>query len=109
LRQSAKGFKFYFAKKDSMNTPSSINDLAAALRERRTIIADETSRRDQQKHIARLAAVSEKIDQLQAALAPRIDPRLAHYLERRSYDKALEFLEQTAAPPPPSSQHSAQS
>jgi hypothetical protein len=22
-----------------------------------------------------------------------VDPRLAHYLQRRSYDKALEFLE----------------
>jgi hypothetical protein len=44
--------------------------------------------------MARLSAVSEKIDTLQAALPRPIDPQLAHYLQRRSYDKALEFLEQ---------------
>jgi hypothetical protein len=31
---------------------------------------------------------------LQAALPRPIDPQLAHYLQRRSYNKALEFLEQ---------------
>jgi hypothetical protein len=41
----------------------------------------------------RLSAVSEKIGKLQAALPRPIDPQLAHYLQRRSYDKALEFLE----------------
>jgi hypothetical protein len=72
-----------------------IADLATALRERRAIIADEASRRDEKRHIARLAAVSEKIDNLQAALPRSVDPQLAHYLERRSYDKALEFIEST--------------
>jgi hypothetical protein len=72
-----------------------IVDLAAALRERLAIIRDEVSRRDQEKHTARLAAVSEKIDKLQAALPQPIDPRLAHYLQRHSYDKALEFIENT--------------
>jgi hypothetical protein len=69
-------------------------DLAAALRERLAIIQDEEGRRDLQAHLARLQAVSEKIDRLQAALPQPIDLRLAHYLQRRSYDKALEFLEQ---------------
>jgi hypothetical protein len=69
-------------------------DLAAALQERLAIIQDEEGRRDAQAHLARLQAVSEKIDRLQAALPQPIDPRLAHYLQRRSYDKALEFLEQ---------------
>jgi hypothetical protein len=72
-----------------------IVDLTAALRERLAIIADEASRCDKEKHIARLRAVSEKIDTLQAALPQSIDPRLAHYLKRRSYDKALEFIENT--------------
>ena len=40
----------------------------------------------------RLRAVSERIDALAAALPEPINPRLAHYLERRSYDKALELL-----------------
>jgi hypothetical protein len=68
-------------------------DLAQALRERLAVIRDEQSRRDQEKHLARLRAASEKIEKLQAALPQPIDPRLAHYLQRRSYDKALEFLE----------------
>jgi len=71
-------------------------DLKEALRERLAIIQDEESRRDEAKHLSRLRAVSEKIDKLQGALPQPVDPRLAHYLQRRSYDKALEFLE--AAP-----------
>ena len=70
-----------------------IVDLREALRERLAIIHDEECRRDQDMHMARLRAVSEKIDKLQAALPRPIDPQLAHYLKRRSYDKALEFLE----------------
>ena len=70
-----------------------VTDLKEALRERLAIIHDEESRADQAKHIARLRAVSEKIDKLQAALQQPVDPRLAHYLERKSYDKALEYLE----------------
>jgi hypothetical protein len=70
-------------------------DLLEALRERLAIIRDEQSRRDEAKHLARLRAVSEKIEKLQAVLPQPIDPRLAHYLQRRSYDKALEFLEGT--------------
>ena len=69
-------------------------DLREALRERLAIIHDEESRRDPETHMARLSAVSEKIDKLEAALPRPIDPQLAHYLKRRSYDKALEFLEQ---------------
>ncbi|MEY2481447.1 MAG: hypothetical protein QOI04_2374 [Verrucomicrobiota bacterium] len=70
-------------------------DLAAALRERLDVVSDEESRRDSEKHMERLRAVSEKIDMLQAALPPPIDPQLAHYLQRKSYDKALEFIEST--------------
>jgi len=68
-------------------------DLREALRERLAIIRDQESRRDEEKHIARLSAISEKIENLQAALPRPIDPQLAHYLQRRSYDKALELLE----------------
>jgi hypothetical protein len=70
-----------------------IVDLTAALRERLAIIGDEYSRRDPAAHTARLRAVSEKIEKLEAALPRPIDPQLAHFLQRRSYDKALEFLE----------------
>jgi hypothetical protein len=68
--------------------------LAAALRERLNIIADQESRRDPTAHMARLQAVSQKIDKLQAGLPSGTDPRLKHYLERHSYDKALEWIEQ---------------
>jgi hypothetical protein len=68
-------------------------DLGDALRERLAIIRDQESRRDEEKHIARLRAVSEKIEQLQESLPPSTDPRLKHYLERKSYDKALEHVQ----------------
>jgi hypothetical protein len=72
-------------------------DLIAALRERLAIIRDENSRRDPEKHTARLRAISEKIDNLAAALPKPIDPQLAHFLQRKSYDKALELLESDRA------------
>lgn len=68
-------------------------ELREALRERLAVIRDEESRRDEAKHIARLRAVSEKIDRLQEVLPPSTDPRLKHYLDRKSYDKALAHLE----------------
>ena len=74
---------------------SALVDLAQALRERLAVIRDEESRRDHAKHIDRLRAVSEKIDRLQELLPPSTDPRFVHYLDRKSYDKALEYLEAT--------------
>jgi hypothetical protein len=71
---------------------NALADLAQALRERLAVIRDEQSRRDEAKHIARLKAISERIDDLQTRLPRPVDPRLAHYLERKSYDKALEYL-----------------
>jgi hypothetical protein len=68
-------------------------DLAQALRERLAVIRDEQSRGDETKHITRLKAISDRIDDLQTHLPKPIDPRLAHYLQRKSYDKALDFLE----------------
>ena len=72
---------------------NTVSDLAEALRERLAIIHDQDSRRDEAKHIARLREVSEKIDKLQETLPQPINPRLKHFLERKSYDKALEYLE----------------
>ena len=74
---------------------SALTDLAQALRERLAVIRDEESRCDHTKHMDRLRAVSEKIDRLQESLPPSTDPRLVHYLDRKSYDKALEYLEAT--------------
>jgi hypothetical protein len=72
------------------------SDLIIALRERLAIIQDQESRRDPEKHTARLRAVSDKIDNLASALPKPIDPQFAHFLQRKSYDKALEFLEARA-------------
>ena len=76
------------------------SDLAAALRERVAIIRDEESRRDPEKHMARLRTISEKIDNLAAPLPKPIDPQLAHFLQRKSYDKALGLLEGRASARP---------
>ena len=70
-----------------------MGELASALRERLTIIGDEDSRRDPDRHMARLRDVSERIETLEQRLSPRFDPQLRHYLQRRSYSKALEHLE----------------
>jgi len=70
-----------------------MTDLAAALRERLTIIGDEESRLNVPRHMARLRAISERIEALQSALPATTDPRLKHFLDRRSYDKALEWIE----------------
>ena len=73
-------------------------DLTAALKERIAIISDEESRHHPETHMGRLRAISERIDDLYARLPRPIEARLAHYLDRRSYDKALECLERDATP-----------
>jgi hypothetical protein len=93
-KRSANCWPRLVAKHRNSNTMESVlADLAQALRERLAVIGDEASRRDQAKHIDRLRAVSEKIDRLQESLPSSTDPRLKHYLDRKSYDKALEFLQ----------------
>ncbi|MEY2573418.1 MAG: hypothetical protein QOJ87_1631 [Verrucomicrobiota bacterium] len=72
---------------------ASLTDLAAALRERLALIADEESRRDPDRHTERLREVSDKIERLEQKLPAKIDPQLRHFLQRRSYTKALELLE----------------
>ncbi|MBA3607576.1 MAG: hypothetical protein H0W43_03550 [Chthoniobacterales bacterium] len=76
---------------DALHSPAAA--LTAALRERRALIADETSRRNPEEHLGKLKAISEKIVALAEALPRPLDPQLAHYLARCSYDKALAALE----------------
>ena len=75
-----------------MNSPQA--QLASALRERLALIGDEVSRRDPEQHLAKLQSVSEKIAQLEKQLPSPVDPQLAHFLARCSYDKALALLEE---------------
>jgi hypothetical protein len=68
--------------------------LGTALRERLAVIADrEHYQRDPAGHLDRLKEVAGRIDTLKAQLPPDIDPQLAHYFQRASYDKALAFIE----------------
>ena len=76
-----------------MHTPLH-EQLAAALRERIAVVADrELFRTDPSLHLERLKSVSERIVAMQSQLPSPVDPQLAHYLQRCSYDKALAFLE----------------
>lgn len=68
-------------------------ELAAALRERLEIVADEDSRRDPERHLERLKSVSVRLETLEGQLPRTIDPLLRHLLQRRSYSKALEYLD----------------
>jgi len=77
--------------------PSVYQALAAALRERLAVIADrEHYQRDPTGHLERLKAVAVTIATIQEQLPSEIDPRLAHYLQRASYDKALAFIQALA-------------
>lgn len=73
-----------------------LTDLAEALRDRLKLIGDEESRRDPARHTERLQSISERIEQLEHQLPQAIDPELRHFLQRRSYSKALELLEARA-------------
>ena len=69
-------------------------ELARALRERLTIIADQESRRSPEEHMKRLKFASEQIADAAGKLPADVDSHLRHYLARCSYDKALAFIEQ---------------
>jgi hypothetical protein len=72
----------------------SYSQLAEALRERLSIVADrELYARDPAAHLEKLKSVSEKITQLGTELPRPLPGDLAHYLQRASYQKALEWIE----------------
>ncbi len=68
-------------------------ELADALERRLSIIRDRVLyESDPQEHLRQLQAVSGNITDLQARLPVPVNPQLAHYLQRCSYDKALSWL-----------------
>ena len=71
-----------------------LQTLHGALRERLSVIADHQLRdRDPVAHLKKLQDASKVIEECEAALSQsKLDPQLRHYLERRSYDKALVWL-----------------
>jgi hypothetical protein len=79
------------------NLPEIYNQLAQSLRRRREVVADrDWYNRDSSGHLEELKNVSERIVHLGASLPPPVHPQLRHFLERCSYDKALEFIEADA-------------
>lgn len=74
---------------------ATLQQLAAFLRERLRIIADHELRdRDPAAHLKKLQEASADIERCEAILLleGNVDPKLTHYLKKRSYDKALEWL-----------------
>lgn len=74
--------------------PEVYNQLSQSLRRRREVIADRAwYERDAAGHLEELKNVSETILRLGSGLPNPVHPQLRHFLERCSYDKALEFIE----------------
>ncbi len=73
-----------------------LRPLEDALRQRLAVVADHALRdRDPAAHLAALKAAHAALESQMAALPPGIDPRLQHFLERQSYEKAVAFLAQS--------------
>ena len=73
-----------------------MQELTELLRKRLSVIADHAFRdRDPEAHLAALQEVSMAIMNLHQKLAEEspLPPRLEHFLANCSYDKALDFLE----------------
>lgn len=81
-------------------TNKSIKELEDLLRQRLQIIADHAWRdADPAMHLQALQRVSESIDELRASLHSELPPRLRHFLEQSSYQKALSYLEELQSSP----------
>ena len=74
---------------------SLLDQLASGFRARLSIIADYKLRdQDPVAHLKKLMEASQTLDALIAALPKsELDPHLRHYLDRCSFDKALEWIE----------------
>jgi serine/threonine-protein kinase RIO1 len=88
-----------FLRRDIRPIMDFYQELAAALRERLALIADHELRaKNPDEQLNRLKVVSEKIEALKASRPGNIDPMLAHYLDRMSLTKALEFIDENHRP-----------
>lgn len=76
-------------------TDNSINTLTDLLKQRLQIIADHALRdANPGLHLQALQQVSESIDRMSTDLHSELPPRLRHFLEQSSYQKALAYLEE---------------
>ncbi|GAB4169109.1 MAG: hypothetical protein Fur0032_07530 [Terrimicrobiaceae bacterium] len=75
-------------------TSDQLNDLCRALRRRLAVVADHGLRdRDPAAHLSALREAAAHLETLEQALPVGTDPQLRHYLERQSYQKAIDWLE----------------
>jgi hypothetical protein len=76
--------------------PTLHNELRDSLTEFLSVTADTQLPPDERR--ARLTAALNRLLDLEKQLPPDADPNLKHYLARRSYTKAMEFLSTGAKP-----------
>ena len=70
-----------------------LNSLTEQLEERLDIIADrKLYERDPETHLQQLRNVSLRITGTTQQLKGKIGPRLQHFLDSRSYEKALDYI-----------------
>ena len=68
-------------------------ELAKLLQQRLDVIGDQHLREnDPDEQLKQLQEVSESIMRLHQEMASKLKPRLAHFLENCSYDKALAWI-----------------
>lgn len=68
--------------------------LASLLKQRLSVIADSEFRKNNpQAHLAALREVSEAIESEHQRIKPHLSPRLRHFLQQASFQKALDHLE----------------
>ncbi len=80
-------------------TNKSNKALTELLKQRLQIIADHTLRdANPELQLQALKEVSESIERLHTELRAELPPRLRHFLEQSSYQKALAYLEETQEP-----------
>jgi hypothetical protein len=73
---------------------SKFSNLEHLLKERLNVIADHGLRdRDPAAHLEKLREVSAALDQEYEALRSGLPARLNHFMQSRSYQKALSFIE----------------
>ncbi len=78
---------------DTNLNPGEIQTLIDLLEKRIEVIGDSAMREaDPDRQLAELQAVSESIVSVQTELFGKLSPRLRHFFEGCSYDKALDFL-----------------
>lgn len=72
----------------------SLAELESALRKRLDVVGDHHLRdHNPAAHLEALKAAHRELESQIASLPPGTDPRLLHFLERQSYEKAAAFLQ----------------